>query len=263
MAYQINVTISDIEPPIWRRLRVPGSITFDQLHAVIQAAFGWLNYHLYRFEFDGVVVVEDDPDYTIAELWGDARQLDPESTPIGTAFETHARCLYVYDFGDEWVHEIVVEKRLKENKKYATPVCLAGARHRPPEDVGGVGGYAHFMESIQDEDDPEREECLEWAEKDTGGRLFDPEYFHLHEVNRKLEHVLDDTPESAHRLLVEGAGMIGMLRTGWFGPYIEASGQRYTWERLGDLISMLDEGLLIAIKIGRAKRGRRRSVDQG
>ncbi len=258
MAYQIKVTISEIEPPIWRRLRVPGSITFEELHAVIQAAFGWLNYHLYRFEFDGIVVVDDDPDYTTAELWGEGvERLDPDKTVISTLLDKHDKCLYEYDFGDSWNHEIVVEKRLKENKKYSIPVCLAGARHRPPEDVGGVGGYELFMESIRDEDDPEREENLQWAEKDTGGRLFDPEYFHIDEVNHKLEYVLEDTPEYAHRLLTEGEGLIGTLKVGWFGPYVEAFGERYAWDRLGDLISMLDDGLPITIKVGQARRGRR------
>jgi len=30
---------------------------------------------------------------------------------------------------------------------------------------------------------------LVWAEKDTGGRKFDPEYFYINEVNRALKKI--------------------------------------------------------------------------
>lgn len=255
MAYQIKVTLRGITPPVWRRLRVPGSITFEQLHRVIQASFGWLNYHLYRFDFEGIVLMDEDPDDTAAELWKDkTKHLDPNQTLISSLFEEYDECLYEYDLGDSWKHDIVVEKRLKENKRNSVPVCLAGARHRPPEDVGGVDGYEDFLASIRDKNNPEREEKLRWAEKDTGGRLFDPEYFYLDEVNRKLEHVLKDTPEFAQRLLAEEDGLTGTLRIGWFGPVIEVRGEAFTWDRLGDLVSMLDDNQPIAIKVGKQSR---------
>jgi hypothetical protein len=169
----------------------------------------------------------------------------------------HDRCLYEYDFGDCWDHEILVEKRLKDSKRSLVPVCLAGARHRPPEDVGGVRGYGDFLCSIRDRTDPEGKELLGWAQKDTGGRLFDPEYFHLDEVNRKLAHVLVDTPESAQLLFVSGGGLSGTLKVGWFGPVIEVKGKPYTWERLGVLLSMLDDDVPVTIKIGRRNASRR------
>lgn len=71
MAYQIKIAICEIEPPIWRRLKIPGSITFAQLHRIIQVAFEWLGYHLYHFRFDNIIVVEPDPDFTISELYGE------------------------------------------------------------------------------------------------------------------------------------------------------------------------------------------------
>ena len=160
-------------------------------------------------------------------------------------------------FGDSWDHEIVVEKRLKENKRNSVPVCLGGARHRPPEDVGGLGGYQHFLDTIRNGTDRERRELLEWAEKDTGGRLFDPEYFYINEVNAKLEHVLEDTPEAAQELLSNGEGLCGILKYGWFGPIIEVGRERYTWDRLGYLVSMLDDNVPITIRIGPNKRRRR------
>ena len=257
MAYQIKVTIAEIEPPIWRRLRIPGKISFEQLHWIIQAAFGWLGYHLYSFEFEKVVITEPDPDFAPGECFGkDVEELDATKTPISCFFDEEDRCMYTYDFGDCWHHEIVVEEKLKETRANSRPRCLAGARHRPPEDVGGVGGYAHFLEVIGNKDDPEREEMLEWARKDTRGRLFDPEYFYLEEINERLEHAHEDNPQSARRIL-RLPGLIGTLKFDGLGPYLEVRGKRYTWERIGRLLSMLDEDLTVNVSVLMGKRRRR------
>ncbi len=255
MNYIIKATIKGIRPPIWRRLQVEGSLTFAQLHRVLQTAFGRLDYHLYRFSFDGLEVVEEDPEFTPSELWGErVRRLDPAETTIDSLFKTYRRCVYEYDFGDSWEHEIVVEKRLPESQGVPVPVCLAGARHRPPEDVGGVGGYESFLATIRDKTDPERDDKLTWALKDTRGRLFDPEYFHLDEVNDRLQYVLKDTPEAAVALFTGRGGLTGVLKEGWFEPSLTVGGEHYTWERLGNLLLMLltlGEDLAVTIKVAK------------
>lgn len=256
MSYVIKVTIKDIRPPIWRRLQVEGFLTFAQLHSVLQVAFGWLDYHLYRFAFDGLEVCEEDPHATWSEFQAEeTRQVDPATTTIGSLFESQRRCVYEYDFGDSWEHEIVVEKRLQD-QSVPCPVCLAGARHRPPEDVGGVGGYERFLASIKDESDPERDENFTWARKDTGGRLFDPEHFYLDEINARLLHVLEDTPEAAEALFMGRSGLTGVLKQDWSQPAIVVGDEHYTWERLGYLLRMLDEDLPVTIKVGRSRGGR-------
>ena len=50
--YQFKVTLLDIKPAIWRRVRVP-DCTLAELHEYIQAALGWENYHLHQFDIDG------------------------------------------------------------------------------------------------------------------------------------------------------------------------------------------------------------------
>lgn len=123
--------------------------------------------------------MEPDPDYSTSELFGEGvKELDPAETPVSQLFDRHDRGIYEYDFGDSWFHEIVVEKKLKDTKKNSVPICLGGARHRPPEDVGGVGGYGAFLETIREKKNPEREDMLSWAQKDTKGRLFDPDCFY-------------------------------------------------------------------------------------
>jgi len=97
--------------------------------------------------------------------------------------------VYEYDFGDCWQHEILVEKVLEAEEDVHYPLCLDGARHRPPEDVGGTYGYEIFLEAIRDPNHTDYETMLVWAEKDTGGRKFDPEYFYRNEVNRALKKI--------------------------------------------------------------------------
>lgn len=91
---------------------------------------------------------------------------------------------YEYDFGDSWEHEIAVEKIFKRDQARKQAVCLAGKRACPPEDVGGVWGYERFLQVIQDADDPEHEDLLEWI-----GGEFDPEAFDLEGVNALLRRV--------------------------------------------------------------------------
>ncbi|MDI6618563.1 MAG: plasmid pRiA4b ORF-3 family protein [Clostridiales bacterium] len=69
---------------------------------------------------------------------------------------------YIYDFGDEWQHYIVVEKIVEGyDKNY--PVCIGGAGDTPPEDVGGEPGYEKFLEAIADDENPEHENMVNWG----------------------------------------------------------------------------------------------------
>ena len=99
-----------------------------------------------------------------------------------------------YDFGDSWEHELLVEKRLplEAGKRY--PVCLTGKRACPPEDCGGIWGYASLLEAIRDPEHPEHEEMLEWV-----GGEFDPEAFDLDEVNRELQHLTESEERRSPR----------------------------------------------------------------
>ena len=95
-----------------------------------------------------------------------------------------AKFVYEYDFGDSWDHDIVVEKALEPEAKTQYPRCITGRRSCPPEDVGGVWGYSHFLDAIQHEDHPEHDDYREWI-----GGDFDPEAFDLEEVNQELKQI--------------------------------------------------------------------------
>jgi hypothetical protein len=187
--YQLKITILGIDPPIWRRILVPSGITFHKLHKIIQAAFGWQDYHLFDFHFGDVAVHIPDPEYAPGELHGGIKELNAKRTRIDALLSERKKCVYTYDYGDNWRHNVILEAILPAEEGRRYPVCVAGARHRPPEDVGGVSGYEEFLRIISDPGHPEHNDYLVWAEKDTGGRKFDPEYFYINEVNRALAKV--------------------------------------------------------------------------
>ncbi len=174
--YQLKVTLLAVEPAVWRRILVPGHMTLDRLHTVIQKALGWTDTHLHEFLVREQRYGQPDPeepDVGLAPEWKAA--LHTVAPTQGLRFE------YLYDFGDQWTHEVLVERIAVEPKELRHPVCLAGERACPPEDSGGPDGYAEFLQAIRDPDHPRYTEMLEWASGD-----FDPEAFDLSAVNRKL-----------------------------------------------------------------------------
>ena len=90
--------------------------------------------------------------------------------------------MYTYDFGDSWEHRIAVEKILAPEPGRTYPACVAGERHRPPEDCGGIHGFYNLLEAIGDPEHEQHDELLDWL-----GGSFDPEAFSVDEVNRQLE----------------------------------------------------------------------------
>ncbi len=174
--YQFKVTLNESHPPIWRRFQVE-HCTLGELHEVLQVVMDWGNSHLHQFIVnrrcfgeatnDHDMEVEDEDGISLSEIY------TGKNTP---------RIVYEYDFGDSWQHEIVLEKVLEPVPKVAYPRCIEGARACPPEDVGGIWGYAEFLEAISDPNHADHDEMLEWI-----GGEFDPEKFSVDEVNKELE----------------------------------------------------------------------------
>lgn len=169
--YQLKVSLTGTKPPVWRRVLVDGASTLDELHEVIQAAFGWWNYHLYDFEFGRTRYRIPDPDWDYGPPTRDAgrTRLDRVAKP-GTAFT------YTYDFGDNWKHKVTVEKVVPTTPDLELPACTDGRRAGPPEDCGGAWGYAELLEILADPSHHEHGERREWADG-WGHGAFDPGRF--------------------------------------------------------------------------------------
>lgn len=168
----LKIDLMDASPPIWRRVRVPLDISLDNLNFVIQVAMGWTNSHLHSFTFaggeygmdDGEADIKDENGVALKKVLGDAKGF-----------------FYMYDYGDSWEHRVEVESIEKKSVEWDFPVCLAGERACPPEDVGGIPGYEEFCKTIADPKSADHEETLIWA-----GGAFDPDSFDINRVNREL-----------------------------------------------------------------------------
>ena len=173
--YQLKITLQDIEPPIWRRILVPSTYEFWQLHCAIQDAFGWTDSHLHQFAYPNDrsvkplifgVPFENDDDL----LAGWQHKIDRyinNDTPI---------MIYTYDFGDDWRHTVQLEEILHYEKGSKYPTCIAGERNGPPEDCGGPPGYEGLLEVLFDPNDPEHDDTKEWVDS-MKGCTFHPEEF--------------------------------------------------------------------------------------
>lgn len=176
--YQLKVVLLETDPPVWRRFVVPSGVTLHRLHLILQEVMGWTNSHLYRFQIGKREYAEPDPENEFYELpFRNSRRAKLERLvpKKGSIF------LYEYDFGDSWVHELMVEDILKPDPGKRYPTCLAGERACPPEDCGGTYGYAELLGIIGD---PEHEQYLDtmtWL-----GGHYQPDFFDIETVNQKL-----------------------------------------------------------------------------
>ncbi len=180
-ACRLMVTLEGIEPPIWRRLEVPASITLARLHEMLQAALGWTNSHLHIFEIgdERIAVPFELRQLASGEITRSAR-LVKLGEVIDHGFR---RFVYEYDFGDSWRHAIEIEEVRDRRDDDGWVRCLGGARACPPEDCGGTDGYARLLEILFDPRHPEFEEMRTWV-----GR-FEPDRFDLAAVNAALAAV--------------------------------------------------------------------------
>lgn len=172
--YRLRVELLGSEPLVWRRLSVPAAVPLDRLHAILQAAMGWTDSHLHRFE------TEDGTSYSVPYP---GIPLDGDRSTRGVRLDSLVSApgdwvLYEYDFGDGWEHAVVLEA--VEPDGPSRPVCLDGEKACPPEDSGGIWTYNEQRPAYTDPEHPEHAELVEWIGP------FDPDHFDVDAVNQRL-----------------------------------------------------------------------------
>lgn len=175
--HRLKISLRGATPPIWRRVEVPSSIPLLGLHHVIQDLFEWEGYHLWAFSTPRGDYGVGDPELG----HGDAATI-PLATVAG---EPKARIGYLYDFGDSWEHDVLVEAVVTAEPGVAYPRCVTGRRAGPEEDSGGIHGYQYLCEIIADPEHPDHAERLEWLGLDDPAD-FDPAAFDVDAVNELL-----------------------------------------------------------------------------
>lgn len=175
--YQLKITLLEISRPIWRRVQVPSTIPLSRLHDVFQVVMGWTDSHLHQFEKGRMYWGKLQRDGFDDDVINERRvQLDTILTAEGDSM------IYLYDFGDNWRHEVVLEKVLPADATGSPkPVCLAGERRCPPEDVGGPPGYQEFLKVIFEPGHEQFGQLRVWS-----GGTFHAEEFGVEAVNKVL-----------------------------------------------------------------------------
>ena len=176
--YQFRVDLCEIKPPIWRRIQVPSSYTFLGFHCAISDAMGWLDSHLHEFIFkksQGSEIIIGDPrnyeDYPEGES---PDILNEHKIRISQFFiKPKDKGIYIYDFGDYWIHLVLLERIIPKEEGALYPRCIKGKRRCPPEDVGGVSGYEDLLRIMNDPDDDEYEYTMSWCDGPYDPDIFD------------------------------------------------------------------------------------------
>ena len=175
-AHDLIVTLVGITPPIWRRIRVSSALTLRDLHHVLQIAFGWNDSHLHEFEIGalryGLVGLDEDADDAL---------LDERVFTLGEVSQAGDRFEYVYDFGDDWRHEVAVQDTPPSKPRASKVTVLEGARSGPPDDAGGPLRYLHMLEVLRKPRHREHAAIAQWI-----GPGFSPEKFDAKALNRAL-----------------------------------------------------------------------------
>jgi hypothetical protein len=177
---QYLVVLAGTDPLVWRRIRVPATYSFWDLHVAIQDAMGWLDYHLHRFQLTdprsgttlriGIPDPDVPADRSMTAGW--------KEFPIDYSSGGSSVIDYLYDFGDDWRHALIFEGFERSDRPPVGPKCVAGAGACPPEDAGGPHRYATVLAALRDPDHPEHQDLIDWA-----GGAIDPSDFSVADVS--------------------------------------------------------------------------------
>jgi hypothetical protein len=175
---QLEIVLERVRPRVWRRLLVPEAMTLKSLSASLERAMGWESYHLHRFEIDGIEYGVPDNEFPGEMRNENGRRIGDFGLRKGSKF------FYDYDFGDGWRHRVRVDAVLDAEPGVRYPRCVEGENACPPEDVGGVGGYADFLRVLRNPRHEDHEHFRTWSRR--GRRHFDPHRFEVEKVNEVL-----------------------------------------------------------------------------
>jgi hypothetical protein len=187
----LRIELKGSAPPIWRVVEVPTSITLRVLHDIVQAAMGWLNYHLWELIIDGQTYglpMDDD--------WGTAPRKVAARTRLRDVLASGTTMInYIYDFGDNWEHSLVVSDVRSGDNSTAYPRFIGGERDCPPEDCGGISGFYEMIEARDDPTHPDHAEIIQWLEG------YDPEELDIPRIQIALRRIAARRNAAAKRIM--------------------------------------------------------------
>lgn len=185
--YQFKIILQDTEPTIWRRIQVPDKYTFWDLHVAIQDSMGWRDCHMHQFHvLNPKTGKEECISKQLANVFEGA--ISGETVKITQYFlSTNDKAYYEYDFGDGWMHEVVLENILQANEDVQYPQCIAGERACPPEDCGGVYCFTKHLKIISNPNHKKYKESMEYLGSDWNALDFDHKLVKFHDPTARLK----------------------------------------------------------------------------
>ena len=165
--YELKVSLRGSRPLIWRRFQVLNDVTLFRLHSILQIVMGWTDSHLHQFLAGHIYYGKPDPEY------GADHEDDRRTLLCRVLLKSRDAMVYEYDFGDGWEHIVVLERIVQSVPGTQYPVILAAEGACPPEDVGGIGGYYQFLQTMANPHHPEHREMMAWWGGPFDQKLYD------------------------------------------------------------------------------------------
>ena len=192
--YILYISIEQCPVKVFRRLRVPSNLWLGNLSEMLIPAVGWAGYHLSQYT-QGNVDYTSKSNIDENERLGfdfNHRQIDEMSVTVEDVLPLKgSKIIWEYDFGDSWIHNIKVTSISDEPCAAEDIQVTSGKGACPPEDVGGVWGYARMLDVLSGKvDDPEEKASFEeWLGLEKGER-FDPDEFDPSIANEDIEDLV-------------------------------------------------------------------------
>jgi hypothetical protein len=186
----LRIELKDSDPLIWRELEVPTSVTLKVLHDIVQVAMGWFDDHLWEFSLD-------DRRYGLPsdEGWGNSPLHDATKVRLRDILKPRStRIDYLYDFGDNWEHRLIITRVRQGDPGLGYPRYLGGERNAPPEDCGGIPGFYDMLAILADTDHPDHTEIAEWLDE------YDPDTIDEIPMQYALSRIANRRNAAAKRL---------------------------------------------------------------
>jgi len=175
----VRIELKDSDPPIWRMVEVPTSITLKVLHDIVQVTMGWFDYHLWEMVIGGQTY-----GLPMDEDWGTTPRKVAERVRLRDVLSPGTTVIdYTYDFGDSWEHKLTVSDVRAGDPAIAYPRFVAGERDCPPEDCGGIPGFYEMLEARADPNHPDHAEISEWLDE------YDPEELDVFPIQGALGRI--------------------------------------------------------------------------
>ena len=190
----IKITLQFTSPVIWRRIEVPSTYTFFELHVAIQNAMGWNDSHLHAFTLvpkDGVKPAHRYANHVRIEFpHPDNNEIDSVSQSYDERMESIEQwlvakphsCIYEYDFGDGWEHQIVCEKVHPAEVGINYPQCSAGKNACFCVIVNIFFEFDRLKDILADPKHEEHNDYVSWLSLDSAAE-FDPTEFNPKDVH--------------------------------------------------------------------------------